>query len=224
MNNHLLFCDNCNGLTSEVVCHKCGKPTRKPQTGDMCFVQELSGISTNMFADALSNNDIKFVQVPNFSGANRYNTPSSYKFYVRYENYDEAVEVLSAIWGGNDETVDDPADVIDRIVKVIIDRPLGSIHPEHSDITYGLNYGYVDGVMGGDGEEQDAYVIGLDFSLNVGAEVDGYVIAVIRRKNDIETKWVVLPYLHCKKEHYTKEEIAKAVHFQEKYFDIEIIM
>lgn len=34
-------------------------------------------------------------------------------------------------------------------VKVTIDRPFGSVHPKHSNIVYPLNYGYVDGIMGG---------------------------------------------------------------------------
>ncbi|MDE7455060.1 MAG: inorganic pyrophosphatase [Clostridia bacterium] len=112
---------------------------------------------------------------------------------------------------------------MDRIVTVIIDRPYGSVHPEHPDIVYPLNYGHVEGVMGGDGEEQDAYL--LDFNmpelLYVGKEVSGYIVAVIRRKNDVETKWVVSAGSRKK---YTREDIEKAVRFQEQYFDIEIIM
>lgn len=35
-------------------------------------------------------------------------------------------------------------------VKVTVDRPLGGSHPNHPDILYHVNYGYVDGVMGGE--------------------------------------------------------------------------
>ena len=52
--------------------------------------------------------------------------------------------------------------VIGRIVTVTVDRPLGSCHPKHKDIYYPINYGYVEGVMAPDGEEQDAYILGLD--------------------------------------------------------------
>lgn len=66
-----------------------------------------------------------------------------------------------------------------------------------------------------DGEEQDAYILGVRESVK---EFTGKLIGVICRKNDIEEKWVVCP------EHmnFTKTEIAKAVEFQEQYFDIEI--
>lgn len=105
--------------------------------------------------------------------------------------------------------------MIGKIVTVMIDRPLGTYHPGHKDIYYTLNYGYVPNVFAPDGEEQDAYVLGIDTPLK---EFTGKVIAIIHRKNDVETKWVVAP----DNSFYTKEEIAKAVNFQEKYFDIEI--
>lgn len=37
--------------------------------------------------------------------------------------------------------------VIGRTVTVTVDRPLGSFHPEHKDMYYPINYGYVEGVM-----------------------------------------------------------------------------
>ena len=46
--------------------------------------------------------------------------------------------------------------VIGKQVTVVIDRPLGSRHPNHSDIVYPVNYGYIQGVLAADGEEQDA--------------------------------------------------------------------
>lgn len=105
--------------------------------------------------------------------------------------------------------------MLGKIVTVMIDRPLGSYHPQHKDIYYSLNYGYISGVFAADGEEQDAYVLGVEKPLS---EFVGKVIAIIHRKDDVETKWVVAPENTV----YTKEEIEKAVHFQEKYFDIEI--
>lgn len=79
--------------------------------------------------------------------------------------------------------------------------------------------------MGGDGEEQDAYIIGIDCPLPIGSVFEGYVIAVVHRKNDSETKWVVAPVyggIAPRSGKFTKEQIAVAVNFQEKYFDIEI--
>jgi Inorganic pyrophosphatase len=50
-------------------------------------------------------------------------------------------------------------EVIGNIVTVIVDRPKGSRHPVYNDLCYPINYGYIDGVMAPDGEEQDAYII-----------------------------------------------------------------
>ena len=36
----------------------------------------------------------------------------------------------------------------------MVDRPLGSYHPEHKDMYYPVNYGYIEGIMAPDGEEQ----------------------------------------------------------------------
>ena len=105
--------------------------------------------------------------------------------------------------------------MIGKTVKVIIDRPLGSFHPEYKNLQYTVNYGYIPNTMAGDGEEQDAYVLGIDEPVK---EFTGKVIAVIRRKNDVECKWVVAP----KEKIYTKEDIRKAVYFQEQYFETEI--
>ena len=41
-------------------------------------------------------------------------------------------------------------------LTVIIDRPIGY---DHDGTIYPINYGYVAGIMGGDGEEQDAYIL-----------------------------------------------------------------
>ncbi|MBQ9299025.1 MAG: hypothetical protein IJ214_00790 [Clostridia bacterium] len=39
-------------------------------------------------------------------------------------------------------------------VHVVIDRPLGSRHPEHPDLVYPVNYGYIPGLPAGDGEDK----------------------------------------------------------------------
>ena len=105
--------------------------------------------------------------------------------------------------------------MIGKTVKVIIDRPLGSFHPKHKDLYYQVNYGYVPDIIGGDGEEQDAYVLGVDTPLK---EFCGKVIAVIHRLNDVEDKWVAAPAGMS----FTKEEILQEVKFQEQYFKMEI--
>ena len=75
----------------------------------------------------------------------------------------------------------------------------------------------IPGVIGGDGEEQDAYIIGI---VNPLREFVGELIAVIHRKEDNECKWVVAPIGRD----FSEEEIRKAVDFQEKYFESEIRM
>ena len=107
--------------------------------------------------------------------------------------------------------------MIGNIVKVIVDRPLGSYHPKHKDIYYSVNYGYVPGVMAPDGEEQDAYILGVGEPVS---EFEGKVIAIIHRLDDVEDKWVVAP----ENASFTKEEILQQVAFQEQYFQAEILM
>lgn len=104
-----------------------------------------------------------------------------------------------------------------RIVTVTVDRPLGSSHPEHPDMYYPVNYGYVKGIMAPDGEEQDVYILGVDQPVE---SFTGRVIAVIRRSDDVEEKWVVCPDGMS----FTREEIAEMVEFQERWFISEVIM
>ena len=107
--------------------------------------------------------------------------------------------------------------MIGSTVKVIVDRPLGSCHPKHKDICYPINYGYVPGIIAEDGEEQDAYVLGVNVPIK---EFVGKLVAIIHRLNDVEDKWVVAPETVT----FTKEEIMQQVAFQERYFQIIINM
>jgi len=105
--------------------------------------------------------------------------------------------------------------ILGTIVKGKIDRPLGSLHPTFSQIKYELNYGYVEGVIGGDGHEQDIYLMGQDKPMK---EFEARVIAVVHRLNDNEDKWVVAD------RPFSEEEIRHAIEFQEKYFDYDLYM
>lgn len=107
--------------------------------------------------------------------------------------------------------------MLGSIVKVIVDRPLGSYHPKHEDLYYTVNYGYIPGILAPDGEEQDAYILGVDEPVS---EFVGKVVAVIHRFDDVEEKWVVAP----ENASFTKEEIRTQTAFQEQYFQIEIRM
>lgn len=115
------------------------------------------------------------------------------------------------------DSLKDCADNIGKIVTVTVDRPLGSYHPEHKDMYYPLNYGYIEGIIAPDGEEQDAYILGVDKAVE---KFTGKIIAVIHRFDDIEEKWAVCPENLC----FNIEEIAEQVKFQEQYYDSEIIM
>ena len=107
--------------------------------------------------------------------------------------------------------------MLGKIVKVIVDRPLGTYHPKHKDIYYSVNYGYIEGIIAADGEEQDAYILGVNEPIK---EFNGKVIAVIHRFNDIEEKWVVAP----EGASFAKDEIMQQVDFQEQFFKTEIRM
>ena len=107
--------------------------------------------------------------------------------------------------------------MIGSIVTVIVDRPLGSYHPEHPNIYYPINYGYIKDTMAPDGEEEDAYILGINEPIS---EFTGKVIAVIHRENDVEHKWVVAP----NGIDFTMDEIKNATWFQEKYFKSKICM
>ena len=104
---------------------------------------------------------------------------------------------------------------IGEVFKVIVDRPLGSFHPNYPDLKYEINYGYIDGIMATDGEEQDAYILGVNEPVS---EFKGKLIAIIHRLNDVEDKWVI------SNKNYTKDEIYELTKFMEKFFEIEILM
>lgn len=102
-----------------------------------------------------------------------------------------------------------------RKVVVEIDRPLGSIHPQHG-FEYLVNYGYIPDTKAPDGEPVDAYVLGISEPLETFA---GKCIAVIHRTDDDDDKLIVVPDGIS----FTNEEIQKTVHFQEQFFKSVII-
>ncbi len=102
-------------------------------------------------------------------------------------------------------------------VSIIIDRPLGSVHPAQSDIVYMVNYGYIPHTKAEDGEEADVYLLGVSVPVR---NFTARVIAVIHRLDDCENKLVAAPYGVS----FTRDEIKKLTDFQEQYFDTEIIM
>jgi inorganic pyrophosphatase len=106
-------------------------------------------------------------------------------------------------------------DFLGKNVEVIVDRPLGSMHPKHN-MVYEVNYGYVPGIIAPDGEELDAYVLGINGPIK---KYSGKCVAIIHRINDNDDKLVVAP----EGIRFTDDEIEKLVEFQEKWFKHKII-
>lgn len=109
----------------------------------------------------------------------------------------------------------DPKEFLDKVVTVKIDRPLGSKHPKHGFV-YTVNYGYIPGVVAPDGEELDAYVLGVFEPLS---QFEGKCIAVIHRTDDNDDKLVVVP----KDSHYSDDQIKALTEFQERFHTSVII-
>lgn len=105
---------------------------------------------------------------------------------------------------------------IGQTVEVKIDRPIRSQHPKHG-FTYDANYGFIPGTLAPDGEELDAYVLGVDEPLET---FKGKCIAIIHRTNDDDDKLVVIP---SDLADISDEEIRKATNFQEQYFQSVIL-
>ncbi len=104
-----------------------------------------------------------------------------------------------------------------KIVPVEIDRPMGYVHHKETySLTYPINYGYIPGILGGDGEDLDVYVLGPETPVK---NAEAKVIAVAHRRNDVEDKLIATT---CDRV-YTIPELYDAVRFQEKWYDTVII-
>ena len=105
---------------------------------------------------------------------------------------------------------------IGKTVVIDIDRPIGYVHKKQNySLTYPINYGYIPGVFGGDGEELDVYLLGVDEPVR---EYECEIIAIAHRHNDVEDKLIGAPAGI----RFTKEEIETAINFQEQYYDTEV--
>lgn len=103
--------------------------------------------------------------------------------------------------------------LLGKPVHIEVDRP---IDYWHNDTVYPINYGFIPGMISGDGEEQDVYILGCDEPIS---SFDGWIIGAIHRKNDCEDKLVAAPHGVV----FHQGQIAAAVHFQEQYFDSAIV-
>lgn len=106
-------------------------------------------------------------------------------------------------------------DFLNKEVIIKIDRKLGNLHPKHG-FMYMLNYGYIPDTKSPDGEELDAYLLGVFEPVE---SYEGKVIAIIKRTNDQDDKLIVVP----KDKEYTNEQIEALTEFQERFFEHIII-
>lgn len=77
----------------------------------------------------------------------------------------------------------------DRLLEandIVIDRPRGTTHPRYSEVVYPLDYGYLIGVSGGDGNEIDVWR-----GSRIPSELVGVVCTVDTLKSDAEVKLLV---------------------------------
>lgn len=104
---------------------------------------------------------------------------------------------------------------INKLVKVKVDRKLGSQHPKYNYI-YPINYGYVPSTISGDSEELDCYILGIFEPIS---EFEGKCIAIIQRTNDNDDKLIIVP----KDKNYSNDAIEALVEFQERYFEHKLV-
>lgn len=104
---------------------------------------------------------------------------------------------------------------LNKEVLITIDRPLGTKHPKHGFV-YLLNYGYIPDTIAPDGEELDAYVLGVFEPVK---EFKGRCVAIIHRTNDDDDKLIIVP----DGQKYSDEQIKALTEFQERFFESEII-
>ena len=99
-----------------------------------------------------------------------------------------------------------------KTVDIKIDRPIGYVHKkENYSLTYPINYGYIPGVIGGDGEELDVYLLGVDEPVT---KYKAKIIGIAHREDDVEDKLIAAPV----ELNLTKEEIEQVIYFQEQYY------
>ena len=99
-----------------------------------------------------------------------------------------------------------------KTVDIKIDRPIGYVHKkENYCLTYPINYGYIPGVIGGDGEELDVYLLGVNEPVT---EYKAQIIGIAHREDDVEDKLIAAPTDMV----FYQNEIAEAIHFQEQYY------
>ena len=100
-----------------------------------------------------------------------------------------------------------------KTITIGIDRPIGYVHVKgEKTLVYPINYGYIPGVLGGDDEELDVYLMGVEQPIE---RCTCRIIGIVYRRNDVEDKLIAAP----DGMRFSAKEIAAAIHFQEQYYD-----
>ena len=67
--------------------------------------------------------------------------------------------------------------------ELVIDRPRGSVHPRHPSVIYPVDYGFLKGTTGGDGDGIDVWIGSLP-----DGQLDAVVCTVDSEQRDAEVK------------------------------------
>jgi|SRR3990167_8968991 len=106
-------------------------------------------------------------------------------------------------------------ELLGKKVEVTMDRPLGTTHPKHG-FMYEVNYGFIAGIKAPDGEDLDAYYLGVNEPIQSAL---GICVAIAHRQDDDDDKLIVVPEGIS----LSDEEIMAAIQFQEQWFDTVIV-
>lgn len=185
---------------------------------------EGTGEMQTHFIHVVRTNSIDWINYINFRDYLN-NTPSAAK---EYEELKVSLALQAPVDKGREKYLQGKHDFIVRTlrkalvrsylgktVNIKIDRPVGSIHPEHPELVYPVNYGYIPDVFGGDGEEIDVYLLGVDVPVE---EYTARIIGIVHRHNDTEDKLVAAP----EGLDFDENKISESVSFQERFFESEI--
>jgi len=77
----------------------------------------------------------------------------------------------------------DGLDRMHAMSTVIIDRPAGSTHPRFPTVRYPIDYGYLEGTTGGDGEGVDVFV---GSAPGVGVVAAAVTVDLARRDTEVK--------------------------------------
>ena len=106
--------------------------------------------------------------------------------------------------------------IIVLLVLIYILSLVGCGKKEKYEMIYPVNYGFIPGTISGDGEELDAYVLGVDTPVS---EFVGKCVAVMHRTDDDDDKLIVAPTDKEISDEYIEQKTA----FQEKWFKHTIV-